>query len=96
MRQRRAVWVIALIVLGMVAFGGWQWTAKRAVERTVQIFLAAMIHGDADTLREHMEGAALEAYDAKSPSAQKAFAAPIPGATCKIRDVRRTRFPSQG
>lgn len=61
---------------------------RRAVERTVNVFLAAMIHGDADTLLEQLDGPALEAYFAKSPEKQAEFAAPIPGAVSEIREVQ--------
>jgi hypothetical protein len=79
--------VIALIVLGMVAFGGWRWSGKRSVERTTRVFLAAMVHGDAETLVGQMEGPALESYLAKSPEEQEALTAPIPGAEYAIREV---------
>jgi hypothetical protein len=87
MRQKRAAWVLGLAVFGIVAFGGWKWSNRRSVERTVQVFLAAMIQGNADALVEQMDGPALESYLAKSPAEQKKFTAPIPGASCEIRDV---------
>lgn len=87
MKQRRATWILGLVVAGLVGFGGWKWTTRRAVERTVNVFLAAMIQGDAETLLEYLDGPALEAYLAKSPKGQAEFAAPIPDATSEIREI---------
>ncbi len=95
MRQRWAVWLMGLLVLGMVAYGAWTWSVRRSVERCVNVFTSAMIQGDAETLLEQMAGPALENYLAKSPREQAEFTAPIPGATCQVRDVRVGRSIAQ-
>lgn len=87
MPQRRAVWLLSLAILGIVAYGAWYWSQRRSVERAAHIFLAAMIEGDAETLLQYLDGPALKAYSAKSHDEQSDFTNSIPGARAEIREV---------